>query len=711
MNNDLKDYFKNMFASVDKNIVLDDDQINAILCDDKYTLVLAGAGTGKTTTMAGKVKYLVDIKHVDPSKILVISYTRKAVEELQELLIDKFGINTNVSTFHSLAYKYIREIFKDRKCTVIDHNKRDEIFYNYINDRFKDGTIKDIINLFNEATLNKTKSFYGHFFMDHYEEYSNYDDFFKAYKNYKMEEAKNIGIYKVVNDWIRKRYTNPDFLITIKGELVKSVGEAVIANYLYKNGIDYRYEKVYHEIVDDRRVYRPDFTLNLAGENVYLEYFGMNDAKYNRIKNKKIEMHKQHNNKFICIEGTTPRNIERKLHAKLMEMGFVYRKRSYAKIYSRILDNNKLSQMFQLKDLFYDCIDKIKENIRRDEYRKIAREYIANANPSEKEIFERQFKYIDDFYVYYSKATYGSSTYYFDFSDLLYYANSYITLQTSSRVPGYEYIVIDEYQDISDGEYMLSRSQSKGGITKVFAVGDDWQSIYSFRGSNIGYITKFDKYYENPTILSIKNTYRNSQELVDIAGSFIKENPDQIDKDLVSFKHLSKPIHFIKYNDYIGGKIDEAAEYKVLKQLIKKIHEVYPTHNILILGRTNKMIENCTKFDSDFKSDLGTKMRIVDIDDLELDGMTIHKSKGLTYDEVIIIGLNRNFPNNEHWGFWMFNLFKPQVPDESIEYAEERRVFYVALTRTKNNVFILTNENSRNRSVYVDELMKLCKTN
>ena len=132
MNEELRMYFRNMFSNVDKNIILDDDQMKAITNDNNYVLILAGAGTGKTTTMVGKVKYLVDIKKVDPSKILVISYTKKAVEDLQNLIIDEFKINTTVTTFHSLAYKYVRNIFKSRKCVVIDDNQKEDIFYNYI---------------------------------------------------------------------------------------------------------------------------------------------------------------------------------------------------------------------------------------------------------------------------------------------------------------------------------------------------------------------------------------------------------------------------------------------------------------------------------------------------------------------------------------------------------------------------------------------------
>ncbi len=711
MNDDLKEYFKNMFASVDKNIVLDDDQINAIVNDDKYTLVLAGAGTGKTTTMVGKVKYLVDIKHVDPSKILVISYTRKAVEELQDILIDTFGINTNVTTFHSLAYKYIREIFKDKKCAIVDYNKRNEVFYNYINEKFNENKMKDIVGLFNESTVNQRPPFYGNYFKENYQNYSSYDEFFNAYKKYRMEEAEKIGIYRAVNGWIKKQYNSADSIFTIKGELVKSVGEAVIANFLYRHGIDYRYEKVYDEIVDERRVYRPDFTLNFAGEEVYLEYFGLNDPKYNRIKNKKIELHKMHNNKFFYIEGTTIRNIERKLHDKLQEMGFVYRKRSSKTVFEQILNSNKLSQIYKLKNLFYECINKIKESVNRNEYQTIINNYLSTLNSYEQDICIRQFEYINEFYIYYSKNAYGSPAYYFDFSDLIYYANKYMHELPFLYSTDYEYILIDEYQDISDGEYDLTRISSNSDVANIFAVGDDWQSIYSFRGSNIGYITKFKDYFPNPTVLSIKKTYRNSQELVDIAGSFIKANKDQLDKNLVSFKHLARPIHFIEYNDYVDGKIDETIEYDVLKKLIIKIHEHYPTHSILILGRTNDSIENCFKFEKDFNDDIGTRIKIANIDDLNVEGMTIHKSKGLTYDEVIIIGMNKSFPKDEYRNFWLYGLFKPQVPKESIEFAEERRVFYVALTRTKNNVFILDNQNVKNRSRYVDELKKLCEEN
>ncbi len=710
MDLELKKYFDNMFSDIDNNIKLDEDQISAITNENDYVLILAGAGTGKTTTMVGKVKYLVDIKKVDPSKILVISYTKKAVEELRTLINDEFNINADVTTFHSLAYKYVRKIFEGKKCQIVDYNIREQIFYDYINELYRRRKIYDLMNTFTAETVGNKHFGYGSFLYKNYYKFEDYDHYFNEYKEYKIEEAKSIGIEKVVEELIDKKINADEYITSIKGELVKSAAEAKIANFLFKHGIEYQYEKVYDRIVEDRKVYKPDFTLNLAGVPVYLEYFGLNDEKYLKEKEKKIAMHKAHNNKFICVDKTSLDALEERLDFELKNMGFIYRDRSYIDIYTQLLDTKRLTEIYKLKNLFYSAVDRIKENVQRADYLNIVNRYIeACDNADEKEQMKKQFAYIDQLYKYYSNRLINASTYGFDYSDLLYYSNKYLANKEFIGDFDYEYIIIDEYQDISDGEYSLARNTSNKTSAKVFAVGDDWQSIYSFRGSNIGYITRFADYFDYPTILSIKRTYRNSQELVDIAGSFIKENPDQISKDLISFKHLDRPIHFVKYDDRDGDRIDEASEYNKLRDLIIKIHDTWPSHSILVLGRTNAMIDKMFEYNTDFIDDLDTKIRIENVHDLKLDGMTIHKSKGLTFDEVIIIGMTKEFPTDHLDYYWLLELFKPQIPQESIKYAEERRVFYVAMTRTKNNVFVMYNMNTKNRSEFVDELLTKSK--
>lgn len=123
-----------MYKEINDSVKLDKEQIKAILADGKYSLIIARAGTGKTTTMASKVKYLVDIKKVDPSKILVMSYTKKATEELDSRINDDFNIPV-VTTFHNLAYTYIRKMFYDRKCYVVDNNLKNQIFLDHFKEK------------------------------------------------------------------------------------------------------------------------------------------------------------------------------------------------------------------------------------------------------------------------------------------------------------------------------------------------------------------------------------------------------------------------------------------------------------------------------------------------------------------------------------------------------------------------------------------------
>ena len=143
------EYFLSFFKGIDDNIKLDEEQAKAILSDEKYSLIIAGAGTGKTTTMAAKVKYLVEKKNVQPERILVMSYTRKATEELEKRIVLDFNLPVHVTTFHSLGYEYIKEIFKNRKCIILDRNKRQEIFLNYFKELFLNKEkIEEIINNF-----------------------------------------------------------------------------------------------------------------------------------------------------------------------------------------------------------------------------------------------------------------------------------------------------------------------------------------------------------------------------------------------------------------------------------------------------------------------------------------------------------------------------------------------------------------------------------
>ena len=180
------------------------------------------------------------------------------------------------------------------------------------------------------------------------------------------------------------------------------------------------------------------------------------------------------------------------------------------------------------------------------------------------------------------------------------------------------------------------------------------------------------------------------------------KNIDQIEKNLISDKEIKNPIRFVLF--------EEDEEYDTLKRLILSINKQNSNHNIMILARTNKLISRCYD-DGILKDEIGTKIEFVGYEDIEIDGMTIHKAKGLTSDEVILIGLNENFPLKDKTEYWLTSLFKMPKEEENIQYAEERRLFYVALTRTKNYVYLLVNKNPKLRSPFINEIYNIIKEN
>lgn len=234
----------------------------------------------------------------------------------------------------------------------------------------------------------------------------------------------------------------------------------------------------------------------------------------------------------------------------------------------------------------------------------------------------------------------------------------------------YKYIIVDEFQDTSYIRFKLIQEIIKYTNSKIMVVGDDYQSIYRFTGCDINIFLNFKKYIKNSKLLKITNTYRNSQELIDVASKFIMKNKSQIRKKLKSNKHISNPIEIIYYDNI---------EYTI-NELVKKLDK-----KILILGRNNM----------DLKLNINSNK--------DISYMTIHKSKGLEFDNVIIVNLTNRllgFPSK----IKEERILKYITKKEKYKYAEERRLFYVALTRTKNKVYLLVPK--KNESEFVSEIKK-----
>lgn len=259
---------------------------------------------------------------------------------------------------------------------------------------------------------------------------------------------------------------------------------------------------------------------------------------------------------------------------------------------------------------------------------------------------------------------------YIDYNDMINEATKIVEKKFTGK---YKYIIVDEYQDISLNKVKLIKEIQNKTNAKLIALGDDWQSIYTFTGSNLEVFTKFKKFFKHSKIIKLKYTYRNSKELTKVAGKFISKNPFQITKKIKTSKTNKYPIHIYYYN-------------KSIEEVWEKIREEVKNTETLILSRNNRDINLLPKLDKNMKF------------------LTMHKSKGLESDNTIIINLEDSYSSipskikeNE-----FLNYVKPQI--DKFKYAEERRLFYVALTRCKNNNYLIVKKD--NPSVFVKELLK-----
>lgn len=458
---------------------LDKEQRIAVITDECASLIVAGAGSGKSLTMIGKIRYLIERKHIKEDEILCISFTRDASINLEKNIKKNFNYDIKVYTFHKLALEFLKN------------------------------------------------------------------------ENYKISSTDTLE--NIVDEYFNNTIFN-------NKEMIKKVKRVI-------NKIDTSYENIL-----------------------------------------------------------------------------------------------KSKELVNLKKLIITFINLFKtNNYKLDYFLKIKKD---------KDIIS----IIIDIYIMYEQELKSDGS--IDFNDMITLATIYVK---NHNIKNYKYIIVDEYQDTSYVRFLFLKEIINKTGAKIICVGDDYQSIYRFNGCDLNMFLNFKKYFGYTKVLKINNTYRNSQELINVAGDFIMKNKRQLYKKLRSNKKLDKPIK-IMYGDN-------------LKKLISVIKLKYK--NILILGRNNFDINKYFKINSE---------GIIEYNGCNIKYLTIHASKGLEEDVIIIINLKDD------------TLGMPsKIKDDKIlkyvstgvdkyPYEEERRLFYVALTRTKNEVYLLVDK--KNPSIFVRELIK-----
>ena len=667
-------------------------QKRAVLTDDDSTLINAGAGSGKTKTILHKIAYLIDSKLALPSEILVLAYNRNVKEEIKERIKNfenkkikkslELVADDNVYTFHGYGAKQLR------KRKIAKFNEKTSDFESEL--RIRKG--KQLDKIINDLYSNKN-------FKENLLTY--FSEFFYTYKDY----FKDIETYE---DYIK--YIRNIGQVTLNGDFMRSYEEIEIANYLFINGIKFEYEKEYsgdylyqsdeadfsikdknHEKRNKDKKYHPDFYL--TDYKIYLEHFALNknNEAPSFFKNptgyyeqylEKIKVHKHNKTKLITTfsweksEGKLLKNLEKKLKKHKVK----FKRLKDNELIKIFKSSGKLSRFTELVSTFLSHY-KSNELAEKDIKNRILG---VNGDNNKKRCLVFLDLFLKIFNNYQSDLKKDKSI---DFDDMI------IEGREKLQLEDFKYVIVDEFQDISQGRAKFLKRIKERNNAKLYCVGDDWQAINQFSGGDVTIFTKdFENLYGHFERVDIDTTFRYGKKINSISSDFVQKNPNQLKKTVKPHTEIKGDIHIYEKNVFT----------EVMNKITKK-HK-----NVFVLGRYN-----LDKYDNKIRtrlkwSNISTKYEInkfVSNRSLNVNYKTIHAAKGLESDVVCVVNM---FPGILGFPSQMEDdeiLFLVLPNPENYPNAEERRLMYVAMTRAKKEVHLFSG-NGFYSSEFVKELKK-----
>ena len=639
---------------------LTEEQRRAVVVDERRNLVVAAAGSGKTSVIVAKAGWLVQRGYRKPSELLLLAFARDARDQMDERvrarLGEAIGPSLAVRTFHSLGMVIIGEA--DGKRPALASVAEDNWALRKL--------VKDILaDLLGDRKLS---AIVREWFQDWFAPYRSEHDF------------KSWGAYY---EYIRKYDIR-----SLNGEAVRSFEECEIANFLYLNGVAYKYEAPYkHDLAtSEKRQYKPDFYLPEHG--IYIEHFGINSAgntapfvdreKYLREMDWKRKIHAEYGT--ILIEtfshehaaGRLVRNLEQKLASHSVKLTPVPRE----SVFAVLKEQGRIDSFTSLVATFLEhfkgnrlTISAIAERSRAHYDRERAQAFLAVFTP----IFERYQEALSD-------------TGEIDFHDMISRATDLV--EAGRYRSPFKYILVDEFQDISQSRARLLKAllHSSAG-TQLFAVGDDWQAIFRFGGADIAVMREFGDHFGAFERINLETTFRCSDRIASVATDFVLRNPAQIRKKVRSTHSAKRPAVHVGLASHEGQGL--------LKEALDRIAEDARTHDgtseVLLLGRYRRQKP----------PSMGALSK--QYPGLRFSWKTVHGSKGLEADYAVVLGLwagKYGFPS-EVTDDPLLDLVLPAR--EAHPHAEERRLLYVAITRARRQVFLLAD--GRIPSAFAKELV------
>jgi len=672
---------------------LDAQQRTAVVTDEDNNIVIAGAGSGKTTTIVGKVNYIIDRYKVAPEEILLISFTNKSASTLAGR-IDIEGVEA--ITFHKFGKDIIVEA-EGRQPSIFEEAQFKPLLTRYFTELIGNTSYLQMVTEYFTNFLKPVKSQFE------FENQGDYIQYIKDqnFRSYKLKEVPTNG------------------RMTYKMEVVKSIEECKIANFLLFNGVNYEYEFPYeHDTATEVfKQYKPDFTVIQNGKKVYIEHFGISRSgnvpswftgdgvrsaseKYRGDMEWKRDTHKSNGTTLIesysyeMSESILFENLTKNLSA----VGIVLKPKSPEEIW-KIISEAAKDEVNSFITLFGTFITLMKSN-------NYSIMDVLNRNKQTKEKF---FKDRNAFFIEIIKPIFEryenhlSERNEIDFSDMINKASKLIASGKHKRK--FSYVIIDEFQDISIGRYQLVKAiKTINPSCKLFCVGDDWQSIYRFSGSDIALFREFENYFGFTVKSKIETTYRFHKPLINLSSDFIQKNPNQAKKELRGTSNTRNTDYKIHYS-VSDNQDDTLVLQNIFNQLLTTDKDI-EDKEIFILGRYGFDIDRIKNENSVFRIDkenetisYSIKTEEGENKKLKAQFMTVHKAKGLEADIIIVLNCNSGkygFPS-EMSDDQVLNLLLSEA--DQFENGEERRLFYVAMTRAKENVYFVTDSSFKSKFI------------
>ena len=683
----LKTRFVRDWADRELKLPLDPEQAAAVAAVGGDIKVTARAGAGKTRTLVTRAIFLQKHCGVAPGELLLLAFNRAAAEVMRERLKEHLGSDVpHVMTFHALAHALVHpeeELLFDEPAAgskalsrevqrVIDDHLRSEAFR---------PLIRDLMLM--------------HFRDD-------------------WEQIVDGGFHLPIDELVEYRKSLPRE--TLKGEYVKSYGEKLIANTLFENDVDYKYESNFRWSGVN---YKPDFLVPLEdGGSLVIEYFGLSgDADYDEMSHEKREFWSRQP-KCIFYEFA-PVDIARAGKEAFKDL--LLAELHAAGVATHQLTEEEIWERIQLRaiDHFTEAATSFVSRCRKANLMAEAldRQLAAHLPISDA---ERLFlEVVSSVYRgYLQQLAEGQQE---DFDGLIWRAANRLDSgdgrftrdrgRERGDVRNLRFVLVDEFQDFSEMFYALARGiHSLNPTAQFFCVGDDWQAINGFAGSDLKFFTDFQRYFRDTTTLDVRTNYRSHGGVVAtgnalMAGRGVAAVADKKDPGWVRIARLAdfkpSPAEQERHNG------DEATP--ALLRLVK--HFFDSGRDVVMLARTNR-VPWYVRYETDAASMAGALERFAEHirsffpeeDRGRLKISTSHKYKGLESPAVIILDADSYPLVHPNW------IFLRALGDSVARIEdEERRLFYVALTRSEHSLVILS-ESSRRESPFLKDTRERMST-